>query len=393
MGYDFKFIHCADLHLGSRFKGLGLENSELAKRMRASVQESFSRIVDAAISKGADAMVISGDLYDDNNELPSTRMWLSRELARAGIPVFICRGNHDSRTSWDASIPYPDNVHEFGQSVERMKVGDNVEVVGISYSTPHEERNLASMIGGSPGLFTIACVHSDVDSVSEGYPYAPCSMSDLVGRSVDYWALGHIHKRTVVSSNPYVVYPGNIQGRSFKETGQKGAYLVTVSSGRVSAMEFIPTQSYIWENISVDISDKDLNMVREELSRRIHKGSVCRITFTGAGDLNTVLRTDPDDVGKALSSGLDIIISEMIVRTSPAIDMEARSKGKDMGAAIIQCGRRMESLSASEIVDILCQNRLMAQNRDILSGMSEDELRNLVSDATKDCLVRMEAGR
>jgi hypothetical protein len=53
----------------------------------------------------------------------------------------------------------------------------------------------------------------------------------------------------------------------------------------------------------------------------------------------------------------------------------------------------MESLSASEIVDILCQNRLMAQNRDILSGMSEDELRNLVSDATKDCLVRMEAGR
>ncbi len=390
---SFTFVHCADLHLGSRFKGLGSENSELAESMRQSVMGSFSRIVDLAIRERADALVISGDVFDDSNELPSTRMWFSRQLSRLDVPVFICKGNHDARTSWDDSIPYPKNVHEFGTDVEGFEIGSEVEVIGVSFSTPHEERNLAAMIKGDPDRFTIACLHCDVASVSEGYPYAPCQKSDMIGRSVDYWALGHIHKRNVVSTDPYIVYPGNIQGRNFRETGEKGAYLVRVNDKVVTEFRFVPTQGYKWADMNIDIEGKDLEDVVRSVSVSADRNTVCRITLTGHGRLDTMLRTKKDDVAKAIASGSGCIISDLIVATSPEIDLESRSKSKDVAAAVIRYGMDMGSLSKDEIIDIICHNKVMSRHRAILESMSEQDVRSLVSDAIKDCIVKMEVSR
>ena len=393
MGNEFRFIHCADLHLGSRFKGLGTEDPKLAESMRVAVMESFGRIVDTARKRQVDAMVISGDIFDDSNELPSTRMWFSEQLRRAGMPVFICRGNHDSRTSWDDAIPYPENVHEFGTEAERFEVGSNAEVVGVSYSTPHEQRNLAAILSGSSDRFTIGCVHCDVDSVSEGYSYAPCSVSDLVGKGVDYWALGHIHKRNIVSTNPYIVYPGNIQARSYKETGQKGAYLVTVSSRRVSSMEFIPTQTYVWDDITVDITGKSLTDVIQTLSGSIGPKTVCRITFTGSGDLDLMLRTKSDDVRKAISTSNGAIVTDLNVKTSPPIDLDARAGQGDLVSSIIKSGRNLESMSADEIIELICQSRNLAQYRTLYESMGEDTIRSLVVEAMKGCVARLEVER
>jgi len=393
MGKVFRFMHCADLHLGARFKGLGQDNSELAERMRRSVMDSFRRIIDEALARSVDAFVISGDLYDDSNELPSTRMEFSNQLSRLKVPVFICRGNHDSVTTWDAAIPYPDNVHEFGTDPERIDITDGVEILGVSYSTPHETRNLASMLEGSRDRFTIACVHCDLDSISEGYAYAQCSISDLVGRSVDYWALGHIHKRDVVSTAPYVVYPGNIQGRSFKETGEKGAYLVTVTDGRVSSLDFISTCEYRWEDLTVDITGKSLTDVVNSLSGTVDRSTICRLSFVGSGNLDAMLRTNPDDVSSAISSSLGCIISSISVKTASDIDLEARAEGKDMAAAIIRSGNRISAMSKEQIIGLICKNRNAARYRDEYESMSEEELRSIVTDSVRSIIVKMEVSR
>ena len=393
MGKQFRFIHCADLHLGSRFKGLGTENPKLAERLRQSVFDSFSRIIDAAKESHVDAMVISGDLYDDANELPSTRMWLSEQLARLDVPVFICRGNHDSHTSWDSAIPYPKNVHEFGTSPERIQLSDEVEIVGISYSVPHETRNLAKVLEGSYDRFTIACLHCDLDTVTEGYSYSPCSITDLQSGNVDYWALGHIHKRNVVSKSPYIVYPGNIQGRSFKETGQKGAYLVTVDSGRVASAEFIPTSVYRWDDLTVDITGHSLNDLLNSIKDKVDSSSICRFTFTGSGELDTMLRTKTDDVARTISQSTGCIVSSVTVRTSPTIDIEVRSDDKDMGAAVIRAGKDMSSMSKDELIALICQNKNASRYRDFFTAMSDEEIRSLVDDATRSILARMVVSR
>lgn len=388
MGQQFTFIHCADLHLGSRFKGLGDTDPALASKLRESVKESFERIIDAAVSRDVDALVISGDVYDDRNELPSTRLWFSEQLSRLRKPVFICKGNHDSDTSWDRSIAYPGNVHVFGTEPERIPLGDGFEIIGVSYSTSHETRNLASMIQGDAARFTIACLHCDLESVSEGYPYAPCSMSDLLGRSVDYWALGHIHRRCVVSKSPYIVYPGNIQGRSFKETGPKGANIVTVRDRLVTGFEFIPTQSYEWADLTVDIGGKTLNDVVGEISSATSGQTICRITFTGSGELDRMLRINPQDVMRAISRRM--LVSSMEVRTAPPFDLESRSDGKDMAAALIRAYEDACKLSKEQVVDIICRNKVARNSRDFYMSMSEDELHNLLQESLLNILAKME---
>ncbi len=393
MGKEFTFVHCADLHLGSRFKGLEEDNPSLAGRMRKAVMKSFERIVDMVIERRADALVISGDLYDDSNELPSTRVWFTSQLSRLDVPVFICRGNHDSKTSWDQSIPYPQNVHEFGRDAESVKIGEDIEVVGISFSSPHESRNLAVMLEGDPSRFTIACLHCNLDSVSEGYDYAPCRMQDMVGRNIDYWALGHIHKRAVVSQMPYVVYPGNIQGRSFKETGPKGAYLVTVKDRRIASCEFIPTHSVALYDLSVDIADKNLNDVISELKNTMGRGAVCRITFTGSGNLDGILRTQGDDVVRGIRESCGALSVTLIVRTTSAVDVSSMSGGKDMAAALIRTADRMSAMTKEQLVGIICQNRIAGRYRDAYMSLSEEEIRNLVTESLRNTLARMEVSR
>ena len=81
MSSKFSFIHCADLHLGGRFSGIMDRDRTLGKRLTQCTLDSFSRIVDAALERGVDFMVISGDVYDSENPLPSTRAWFVRELA------------------------------------------------------------------------------------------------------------------------------------------------------------------------------------------------------------------------------------------------------------------------------------------------------------------------
>ena len=385
MGSTFRFMHCADLHLGGRFKGITETDPGLGKSMRESVFASFERVVDEAIGRDADALVISGDVYDGDNQLPSTRLWMSEQLRLAGMPVFMCRGNHDHRTSWDSSIPYSDNVHEFGEVPETFTVdtgGGPFAVTGVSFADLHEQRNLAGMLSGEPDMFTVGCVHCDVDSASEGHPYAPCRLSDLSGRDIDYWALGHIHRRQVVSEDPYVVYPGNVQGRSVKESGDKGAYLVTVTDGRVSDLEFVPTQVYTWKELEVDITGMDLDSLCGSFDAG--QGDIVRLVFTGSGDLDRMLRTECDDVMRILSERKRCVMMAPKVETTPA--GACTGAGDGLASAIAEIGREMSSMTPEEILDIVCGHKMARKYRKQYSRMSDAEVRGFVDQAVAELI-------
>ncbi|MGH7120243.1 MAG: metallophosphoesterase family protein, partial [Acetobacteraceae bacterium] len=67
--------------------------------------------------------------------------------------------------------------------------------------------------------------------------YAPCTAEQLAGRGYAYWALGHVHAREIVGRDPWIVFPGNLQGRDMGETGAKGATLVTVRDGGIAEVQ------------------------------------------------------------------------------------------------------------------------------------------------------------
>src|SRR5699024_3205504 len=111
-------------------------------------------------------------------------------------------------------------------------------IVGAGHERRTEERNLAKGFpiaeGDVPYVGVLHCLMVEGESVGAHERYATCSRLDLENKGYAYWALGHIHKRIEYRGNAHIVYPGNISGRSFRETGPKGAYYVEVSmSGAV----------------------------------------------------------------------------------------------------------------------------------------------------------------
>lgn len=395
MGANFRFVHCADLHLGSRFRGVSEADPASAERMRDSVFESFSRIVDRALESKADAMFIAGDAFDEGTITPKTRMFLAEELGRLGIPVFMAKGNHDPWTSWESSIPFPENVHVFGSEPEKLEIPgvEGAEAVGVSFANWHEERNLPSMLSGTPGKFSVACVHCDVDRATPDYDYAPCSLSDLKGRGIDYWAIGHIHKRSVLCTDPWVVYPGNIQGRSFKECGEKGAYLVDVKGGRVSEAKFFPTQGIVWYDEVFDVTGRTFYEVLDEMKRSIMPGSIARLTFVGSGEMDGMLRRDLRSVSNMLGSQLKATVSEIDVQTAPAVDIDARRSGNDMAGTLIRAADSIKASGREKILGIIASNPLMKEHMSLFGCMDDEKLCELVDESLGDILSRMEGAR
>ncbi len=79
-------------------------------------------------------------------------------------------------------------------------------------------------------------------------------MAELIGKGYDYWALGHVHARSVLSQAPWVVFTGNLQGRHVNEPGPKGATLLTVRDGAIAAAEHVDLDVVRWAHLRVDLS-------------------------------------------------------------------------------------------------------------------------------------------
>jgi exonuclease SbcD len=143
-----------------------------------------------------------------------------------------------------------------------------------------------------PGWFDIGVLHTNVNGFSEHENYAPSNLNDLRNHGYGYWALGHVHTRAELSRDPWIIYPGNLQGRHVRETGAKGAYLVTVTDGQIAGEPaFIAFDTVRWEQLEVDVSaavdeDAALTMARDALAHALNTAGgrllVARMTLTGA---------------------------------------------------------------------------------------------------------------
>ena len=236
---SFSFIHAADLHLGSPFQGLALKDAAVAAVFVEASRKAFSTLVGLAIERQVDFFVIAGDVYDGDWKDNKIGLFFNREMARlerAGIPVYLLRGNHDAASVITKTITLPANVHEFPTGKPGSFKLDALQVAlhGQGFAERSANDNLAlSYPAPVSGWFNIGILHTSLTGREPHAPYAPCSVDDLRSRGYDYWALGHVHDYEVVARGPLVIFPGNLQGRNIRERGAKGAVLVTVEDGRI----------------------------------------------------------------------------------------------------------------------------------------------------------------
>ncbi|WP_194287254.1 metallophosphoesterase family protein [Gracilibacillus oryzae] len=300
MDQQISFIHCADLHLDSPFKGLSHISNQITDQVRESTFQAFNQMIELAIDKQVDFVLIVGDIFDQEEQSMKAHMTVIRGFRRLmenGIYVYLSFGNHDFMKSQTFPRNYPDNVFVFEkEQVEVFPFIKNAQVIaniyGFSYYNRAVENNMVPQYkikGDVP--FHIASLHGSLgNSNTDHANYAPFQLNELKKSAFDYWALGHIHKREILSDKPAIVYPGNIQGRSIKETGEKGCYHVTLSESG-SVLEFCRLDQIQFRKVSLDAAEiTDINEVMNivekqmELTLQTIDKVLLELTFVQAPD-------------------------------------------------------------------------------------------------------------
>lgn len=281
------FLHTADLHLDSPMVGLSKLPEKIYKRLLNSTFVALKRIVDTAIEKQVDFLIIAGDVYDGEDRSIRAQVKFRQEMERLdahGIQVYLTHGNHDHLSGSWIHIPLPENVFVFGEAVglcTYSKKNVNVNLYGFSYPKRQVyERKIDDFKKEGDADFHIGILHGNEGGNSSHDNYSPFHVKDLIEKHFDYWALGHIHKRNILSENPPIIYPGNIQGRHHKEQGPKGCYLVTLTESNYE-LNWIDTADVEWDSIEIDVQNltsfqtiynqciEQLNRIRKEQSNGI----------------------------------------------------------------------------------------------------------------------------
>lgn len=305
---SFTFIHAADIHLDSPLAGLSRKDEGFSSLIRGATRRAFTNVVDLAIEEGAKLVVIAGDLYDGTWKDQSTGQFAIRELARltrAGIRSVVLFGNHDAESRVSRHFAPPEGVHLLSnKQCETVRLDDlGAAVHGRSYKDAATTENIAATYcPPESGLLNIAALHTALGGHDGHANYAPCSIDELRASGYDYWALGHVHEPGIRSEHPWIVFPGNTQGRHARETGAKGAMVVRVEDGTVRSVNHRACDEARWARVNADIRGaSDTVEAVGEVRRRLQEASrsadgrplAVRVSLRADGEVGRALQADP----------------------------------------------------------------------------------------------------
>jgi len=350
----FKFIHAADLHIDSPLRGLEAYEGAPADQLRGATREAFSNVVTLALEEAVDFLVVAGDLFDGKWPDMRTGLWTAsqfRRLDREGIPVYLVRGNHDAESRVRKSISWPENVHEFSvRKPETLRIEAlGVALHGQGFAKQECKDDLAANYPAAvKDCFNIGVLHTSLTGSTEHDTYAPTREDVLVGRGYDYWALGHVHQRSMppIRRDPYIAFCGNAQGRHVRETGEKGCLLVTIEDGGIANADFRATDVARWHLAEVMLESSDT--VSDALAKAndcliaCHDSSdsrLCavRLVLQGAcaAHRSLISKTERQEFLSELRNQAnnlhdEVWLEKVVVDTSLPVDWDALRQGSDL---------------------------------------------------------------
>ncbi len=259
-----RFIHIADVHLDTPFS---TRSPSVRKRLREATRAAFTRAVELALQERVDAFLVAGDLFDGHRVSFETESLLMEELSRlvdAGVQVVYATGNHDPGAAGFRTLgmAWPEGVvvvadHEPRRVEVRSRDGETVGfVTAVGHASAKETDDLSQRLPRPPGeLPEVALLHTQVrgslDETSHE-PYAPSVLGQLRTAGYHYWALGHVHLRQALSTDPPIHYPGNVQGRNPREDGPRGCLSVDLSVPTRPVVRFHGLAPLRWIRLSVE---------------------------------------------------------------------------------------------------------------------------------------------
>lgn len=389
-----KFIHTADIHFGAPMLSMNAFDLESRNKWQSifknAVYDSFKTSINCAITEGIDFFLIVGDVFDSYNiNVQDYKFFVDclLQLKEENIKVFLCSGNHDPYSSWKQAQMFsqlPDNVYMFRPNnvdgiTFQTKDGNDVCVCGQSFEDPSFQETLFCerlnvVLNNLPKTdYTIGLAHTGLDIDLENFPLSISSLEDF---GIDYWGLGHIHKRLVMQKKGTTIsFPGCIQGLHINAKGvddeyTKGAFgvnLVTLYKNNFNKtncdIEFVPCSQVLWKKLDIDVSNcKDVQDVELFINSFIKDLDnkcpyVCyRVNLIGSTSLHKILSQSNilDSIKETLNlENTDYLCEEVISNTQDLYDYEAIFNEDLFGAEVLR--QIKYAINEDELEDELIQ--------------------------------------
>lgn len=356
-----RFVHAADVHLDSPLRGLDHYEGAPVEAFRGATRGALKRLVALCLEEHIDLLLVAGDLYDGTWPDYNTGLFFAKQMALlkdANVRVVVVSGNHDAQSAITHTLRWPDNVRVLSTDApETYELPDlGVAVHGQGFKQRRVTEDLVRHYPDAvPGAFNIGLLHTSLDGRVGHEPYAPTTLAALHAREYAYWALGHVHAREVVSERPWVVFPGNLQGRHAKECGAKGATVVDVDAGHVAHVTHRALDVVRWSQCEVGASgarsrDDVLDRVHAQLARVAQAADgrpvAARVRIAGPTEAHAALRGDTlrleADV-RALSHDIGgVWVEKVLCETAPA------TSSADVGEAAAILGEEIGRLRADD---------------------------------------------
>ena len=304
-----KILHSADWHLDSPFLGFTKQQRQFLQEAQRKIP---GKIADICRTEDCDMVLLAGDLFDGEARQETLEL-LKRELENCGVPVLIAPGNHDycSDNSFWLEESWPENVFVFTGDLESVTIqGLNCRIYGAAF----QSMDCASLLEGfraqGDEKYCVAVLHGD--PLQRNSPYNPITNAQVRNSSLDYLALGHVHKAGLFRSGETVcAWPGCPMGRGWDETGEKGICIVTIDEGAKVQTKSLNLPRFF--DLTAEVNGDAAEAV-ESVLPAAPGDDFYRITLTGNGNV------DLEELQKEFS---DFPNLELRDRTEPPVEVWA----------------------------------------------------------------------
>ncbi len=361
-----KILHFADLHLGVESYSHIDAATGLSTRQN-DILSSLDKVIDYALNNNIDLVLFCGDAYKSREPSQTQQREFAKRINRLsskGIPVFLLIGNHDlpNATGKATSTEIFDtlsvnNVYVAGKPdiypiptkhgiiqivslpwLRRSALLSKEDYKNLNFEQLNQrmQESLTNIINTlaaklDPTLPSILAAHIWVVGAMLGTEKMmtigqehTLLMSNISNPAFDYIALGHIHRRQVLKSNPPVIYSGSLEKLDFgDEDDEKGFYIIDIetdSAGKKQvAFDFHPTDGRRFLTIDVTLTAQDTDptaVILMKISEQVDKikDAIVRLQLSLPSEIEGFLKDT--EIRNALKDAYYFTIARDIKRES-----------------------------------------------------------------------------
>ncbi|MBK8167390.1 MAG: metallophosphoesterase [bacterium] len=259
---DTTILFVGDMHLGRLPSRVPLDpGGRLPAPAELGPGAAWRAVVEEAIARKVDAVVLAGDVMDDVATVFRGAAELNPGLERLGtegIPVHAVAGNHDTHVLPELARRGGITLLGPGGTWSAIDVAPPgrppVRLVGWSFPLPHWT---ASPLANppppaAPDRLTLGVLHAELDVMASDY--APVSSGELAATGYTAWLLGHVHTPGTINDAGRPFYLGSLSGLDPTETGVHGPVLATIRPGARLSLLRLPLAPLRWVTAELDLT-------------------------------------------------------------------------------------------------------------------------------------------